>query len=59
MALREDQKAFELLEQAYAAHDQQLIWIGIESMEEGSFARIASDPRFVDLLQRINLTPPL
>jgi eukaryotic-like serine/threonine-protein kinase len=59
VALREDQKAFELLEQAYAAHDQQLIWIGIESMGEGSFARIASDPRFVDLLQRINLTPPL
>jgi serine/threonine-protein kinase len=58
VALGEDQKAFELLEQAYAAHDQQLIWIGIESTGEGAFAPIASDSRFVNLLQRINLVPP-
>jgi tetratricopeptide (TPR) repeat protein len=58
VALREYGQALALLEQAYAAHDQQMIWIGIESIGEGVFAKVAADPRFVDLMQRMNLNPP-
>jgi len=59
VALREYEQAFALLEQAYSAHDEQLIWIGIESIGEGDFAPVASDPRFVNLMRRLNLNPPV
>jgi serine/threonine protein kinase/TolB-like protein/Tfp pilus assembly protein PilF len=59
VALREYEQAFALLEQAYCVHDQQLIWIGIESIGEGDFAPVASDPRFVNLMRRLNLKPPV
>jgi eukaryotic-like serine/threonine-protein kinase len=59
VALHEYEPALALLELAYSIHDQQLIWIGIESIGEGDFARVASDPRFVDLMQRMDLNPPV
>jgi TolB-like protein/DNA-binding winged helix-turn-helix (wHTH) protein/Tfp pilus assembly protein PilF len=55
-ALGEREQALALLERAYSAHDQQLIWLGIESRSEGgSFAALRSDPRFQDLMRRIGL----
>jgi serine/threonine-protein kinase len=59
VALGEYERALALLEQAYSEHDQQLIWIGIESMGEGDFAPLASNPRFVNLLRRMKLNPPV
>lgn len=50
-ALGEKDKAFALLERAYSAHDQQLIWLGID----GGYASLSSDPRFQDLMRRIGL----
>lgn len=50
-ALEKKDKAFALLERAYSAHDQQLIWLGIE----GGYASLLSDPRFQDLMHRIGL----
>jgi len=58
VALGESERAFALLEQAYAAHDQQLIWLGVESLDEGKFASVSGDPRFADLLRRMNLKAP-
>ena len=40
-----------LLERAYTAHDQQLIWLGVE----GAFDPLRNDPRFQELLKRIGL----
>jgi DNA-binding winged helix-turn-helix (wHTH) protein/TolB-like protein len=50
-ALGEKDKAFALLERAYSARDQQLIWLGVE----GGYVSLRSDPRFQDLLRRIGL----
>jgi TolB-like protein/DNA-binding winged helix-turn-helix (wHTH) protein/Tfp pilus assembly protein PilF len=56
-ALGEQEQALALLERAYSAHDQQLIWLGVEARPEGgSFAPLRSDPRFQDLLRRIGLS---
>jgi hypothetical protein len=52
--LGEREQAFALLERAYSAHDQQLIWIGIEG--RFAFASLSSDPRFTDLMRRVGLT---
>ena len=41
------------LEQAYAAHDLQLQYLGIE---EG-FDSLRGDSRFLDLVRRVDLTP--
>lgn len=49
------EKALELLERAYADHDTPLVYINV--MPE--FAELRSDPRFVDLILRIGLTPAL
>lgn len=57
VALGELEQAFVLLEQAYAAHDQQLIWLGVEGSGEGVFAPLSSDPRFAKLMRRVGLTP--
>jgi serine/threonine-protein kinase len=56
-ALGEREQAFALLEQAYAAHDQQLIWLGVMGSGNRQFAPLSSDPRFADLMQRVGLTP--
>jgi serine/threonine protein kinase/TolB-like protein/Flp pilus assembly protein TadD len=51
VALGDIDQTFAALEAAYAAHDQQLIWL----RGEWSFDELHSDPRFVDLAQRIGL----
>ncbi len=53
-ALGEHDEALTLLESAYAAHDQQLIWLRVES--GGAFGPLAGKPRFQDLLRRMGLT---
>lgn len=51
--LGEREQAFALLETAYAAHDQQLIWLGSKDFE-----LFRSDPaHFADLMRRVGLTP--
>jgi TolB-like protein/DNA-binding winged helix-turn-helix (wHTH) protein/Flp pilus assembly protein TadD len=50
-ALGEREQALALLERAYSAHDQQLIWLGVE---EG-FDPLRSNPHFQELLRRIGL----
>ena len=45
-------KAFELLEQAYQGHDDDLLFI-----KDSQFDPIKSDPRYKDLLNRIGLPP--
>ena len=52
LALGEREQTFALLERAYSAHDQQIIWLGVN----GGFDSLRSDPRFQDLLRRIGLT---
>jgi TolB-like protein/DNA-binding winged helix-turn-helix (wHTH) protein/Tfp pilus assembly protein PilF len=51
-ALGERDRAFALLERAYSAHDQQLVWIGLEGKHDPV---LRSDPRFQDLLRRVGL----
>ena len=45
-ALGENEHAFASLETAYAAHDQQLIWLGVDT----GLDPLRSDPRFADLM---------
>jgi DNA-binding winged helix-turn-helix (wHTH) protein/TolB-like protein/Tfp pilus assembly protein PilF len=45
-------KAFELLEKAYAEHSPDLVYIKVEA----PFRDLAGDPRYEDLLRRIGLT---
>jgi serine/threonine-protein kinase len=51
VALGEHEQALALLEDAFAAHDQQLIWLGVEP----GFDPLRSDPRFEELLKRVGL----
>jgi tetratricopeptide (TPR) repeat protein len=51
VALGERDQAFEQLEAAYAAHDQQLIWL----RGEWEFDELHSDPRFENLARRVGL----
>jgi len=51
LALGERERAFASLEAAYAAHDQQLIWL----LGEWRFDELHSDPRFQDLARRVGL----
>jgi tetratricopeptide (TPR) repeat protein len=51
LGLGERDQAFAALEAAYAAHDQQLIWL----RGEWTFDELHSDPRFEDLARRVGL----
>ena len=51
VALGQREQAFALLEHAYAAHDKQLIFLGVEP----EFDPLRSDPRFQDLVRRVGL----
>ena len=51
LGLGERDQAFASLEAAYAAHDQQLIWL----RGEWRFDDLHSDPRFQDLARRVGL----
>jgi len=50
-SLGERDQAFASLEQAYAAHNPQLQYLGVDP----AFDSLRSDPRFANLLRRINL----
>jgi TolB-like protein/DNA-binding winged helix-turn-helix (wHTH) protein/Tfp pilus assembly protein PilF len=52
-ALGERERAFALLERACDAHDQQLIWIGVE--RRFLFAPLQSDPRFDNIMRCVGL----
>jgi tetratricopeptide (TPR) repeat protein len=51
LALGDQDQAFASLEAAYAAHDQQLIWLRIA----WQFDELQSDPRFQDLARRVGV----
>ena len=51
LALGDKERMYALLEEAYAMHDQQLIWL----RGEWSFDSVRSEPRFVDLVKRVGL----
>jgi hypothetical protein len=50
--LGQQELALDLLDRAYSAHDQQLVWLGIEA----NFDPLRADPRFKDLMRRIGLS---
>jgi TolB-like protein/DNA-binding winged helix-turn-helix (wHTH) protein/Flp pilus assembly protein TadD len=52
VALGEREQAFALLEHAYAVHDKQLIFLGVEPQ----FDPLRSNPHFQDLMRRVGLT---
>jgi len=51
--LGETDKAFDWLEKAYQERDGQLIWLKVSQ----NWDPIRDDPRFQDLLRRMNLEP--
>ena len=51
MPLGEREQAFASLEKAYAAHDPNLQYLGVEP----AFDSLRSDPRFQDLVRRVGL----
>jgi serine/threonine protein kinase/TolB-like protein/tetratricopeptide (TPR) repeat protein len=53
IALGEREQAFASLERAYAAHDLQLQFLGVDA----SFDSLRSDLRYQDLMRRVGLTP--
>jgi serine/threonine protein kinase/Tfp pilus assembly protein PilF len=50
-ALGDNNKAFEWLEKAYSARDSQIEFLGVEQC----YDPLRSDPRYADLMRRINL----
>lgn len=51
-------QAFALLEQCFENRDENLLWLKAESMRiVNPWGSIQSDPRFLDLLRRMNLAP--
>ena len=50
-ALRDDERAFEWLERAY---EERAFFLGVFLKVEPVFFRLHSDPRFQDLLRRMN-----
>jgi serine/threonine-protein kinase len=52
-ALEDRSRVFEWLEKAYAAHDGELIWLGVDPL----YDPVRRDPRFDNLLDRMKLTP--
>jgi len=53
LALGQRDRAFEALEAAYSAHDQQLMWL----RGAWQFDEIHDDPRFQDLASRVGVLP--
>jgi len=51
LALGDKERMYALLEEAYAMHDQQLIWLRVEP----EFDSVRSEPRFQDLARRVGL----
>jgi serine/threonine-protein kinase len=52
-ALGDRSSVFEWLEKAYAAHDGELIWLGVDPLYDS----VRNDPRFDSLLDRMKLAP--
>ena len=52
-ALGQKDKAFEWLEKSYDEHSLLLVWVKVIH----DFDTLRSDPRFADLLRRMNLQP--
>jgi TolB-like protein/Tfp pilus assembly protein PilF len=55
LALGDKDSAFEVLEAAYEAHRATLPWISVHWEAGGGFEAVYDDPRFQDLLRRMNL----
>lgn len=55
LKLNQIDKAFEWLEKAYAVHDDMIIHL----LADPDFEVISSDPRYIDMLKKMNLTPSL
>ena len=51
VALGEKDRALGELERAYEEHSERMIWVGVDQR----FDELRSDPRFQDLLRRMNL----
>ena len=51
-ALGEREQALALLERAFTAHDQELVWLGLETRFNPD---LRSDPRFGELIRRVGL----
>jgi tetratricopeptide (TPR) repeat protein len=54
-ALGEKERAFASFEKAYATHDMQLQYLGVDP----ALDPLRSDPRFTDLMRRVGLVPHL
>jgi TolB-like protein len=55
LALGDKDAAFEVLEKAYEAHRATLPWISVHNQGGGGFEAVYDDPRYQDLLRRMNL----
>jgi len=52
-ALGDKQRALDWLEKAYNTRDDELVWLAVEPWHD----RLRSEPRFADLLRRVDLAP--